>query len=67
MLFRSGELITAESLKNKMLGKSEKGYMLLVVFKDHNNKMAALVGKEFSTGTLQRYETSLRHAQEFIN
>ena len=66
-LSEKGELITAEALKSRMLGKSEKGYMLLDVFKDHNKKIAALVGKEFSTGTLQRYETSLRHTKEFIN
>jgi len=66
-LSEKGELITAEAIKNKVLGKSEKAHMLIEIFKDHNNKMAALVGKEFSTGTLQRYETSLRHTKEFIN
>eukprot|EP01037_Dinobryon_pediforme_P000858 gene858-863_t len=30
-------------------------------FKDHNKKVAALVGKAYAAGTLTRYETSLRH------
>ncbi len=50
-----------------MIGKAEKGHTLLEVFRDHNKKMAALVGKEFSIATLQRNETSLRHTEEFIN
>ena len=56
-----------ETVENKMQGKSQKAHMSIKIFKDYNNKMAALVGKEFSTGTLQRYETSLRYTKEFIN
>lgn len=60
------EPLTAEAIKNRVLGKGEKSHMLLDVFKDHNRKMAALVGTEFSSGTLERYETSFRHTQEFL-
>ena len=60
------ERLTAEAIKNRVLGKGEKSYMLMDVFKDHNRKMAALVGTEFSSGTLERYETSFRHTQEFL-
>ena len=28
--------------------------------------MAALVGKEFAAGTLERYETSLKHTRSFL-
>ena len=38
-LHENGKLITAESLKNRMLGKSEKSYMLIELFKDHNSKV----------------------------
>ncbi len=38
-------VVTAESLKNKFLGKEEKGKMLIEVFKDHNKKVATLVGR----------------------
>ncbi|MFI5140315.1 MAG: site-specific integrase, partial [Sphingobacteriales bacterium] len=40
--------------------------MLISIFKDHNKKVAALVGNEFAPGTLERYETSLRHTQHFL-
>ena len=50
-----------------MLGKVEKPRMLIETFLHHNNKMAALLGHEFANGTLERYKTSLRHTQEFLN
>ena len=49
-----------------MLGKSEKSYMLIELFKDHNNKVGSLVGKGFAPATYKRYETSLRHTQAFL-
>jgi site-specific recombinase XerD len=67
VLIQRGDEITAESLKNTLQGKAQKGHMLIEVFKEHNRKMAALIDKEFAPGTLERYETSLRHTQEFIN
>jgi hypothetical protein len=65
-LHKNGKLITAESLKNKMLGKSEKLYMLIELFKDHNSKVATLVGKGFAPATHKRYGTSLLHTQAFL-
>ena len=65
-LHENEKLITAESLKNRMLGKSEKSYMLIELFKDHNSKVASLIGKGFAQATLKRYETSLRHTQAFL-
>jgi site-specific recombinase XerD len=66
ILTESCGTITAELIKNKLLGKSEKAKMLIAVFKDHNKKVAALVGSEYAAGTLTRYETSLRHTQSFM-
>ena len=65
-LTEAGGMITAENLKNKLLGKSEKCRMLISLFKDHNKKISALVGDEYAAGTLERYETSLRHTRSFL-
>ncbi len=59
--------ITAESLKDLFMGKVEKPRMLMEVFTEHNRKMAALVGDEYAPGTLQRYETSLKHTKDFLS
>jgi hypothetical protein len=47
--------VTAETLKNKILGTEERQRMLIPIFKDHNNKIKELVGKEYAQGTLERY------------
>ena len=62
----NNEPITAESLKDRFVGKAEKIRTLTTVFEDHNLKMKNLVGKEFEKSTLQRYETALMHTRDFI-
>jgi len=59
-------IITAERLKNKLTGKAEVTRMLLDQFREHNRKVAALVGADYAAGTLERYRTSLKHTKEFI-
>src|SRR4051812_31269090 len=39
----SDETITAETLKNRFIGKAEKARTLLSIFEDHNVKMKSLV------------------------
>jgi hypothetical protein len=59
--------VTAENIKNLFLEKSDKAkHMLMEVFKYHNNQMAALVVQEYAPGTLERYETSYRYTQSFL-
>jgi site-specific recombinase XerD len=59
-------LVTAESIRNKFMGRTEKPRSLIVIFKEHNQKMEALLGKEYTRGTLCRYKTSLKHTQDFL-
>jgi len=66
-LMNEGKPITLENMKAKWFGTSlERKVMLMEVFKRHNEQMKALVKKEFSPLTLERYETSFRHTQEFM-
>src|SRR5690606_33613436 len=65
-LVESGKPVTAESIKDRFLGKEEKGRMLLEIFREHNDRVKALVGEEFAPGTLERYETSLKHTRDFL-
>lgn len=65
-LTEADELITAESIRDKFIGKAEKPHFLMEIFKDHNNKMEALVGREYTKGTLCRYQTSLKHTGDFM-
>jgi site-specific recombinase XerD len=65
-LTEADEMITAESIRNKFLGKSEQPRSLIEIFKDHNHKVGALVGKEYAKGTLTRYQTTLKHTSDFL-
>ncbi|WP_431213364.1 Arm DNA-binding domain-containing protein [Puia sp. P3] len=66
VLLREEKEITAASLKNRLLGIDSGQRFILKIFQEHNDKMKALVGKEFALGTLWRYETSLRHTRSFL-
>ncbi len=58
--------ITTETIKSKLLGIDERARMLVPIFKDHNNKIKELIGKEYAPGTLERYTTSLKHTIDFM-
>lgn len=65
-LVEKGKDVTPGALKDLLTGKQETSKTVLQVFKQHNEQMAALVGNDFAAGTLERYETALRHVQSFI-
>ena len=59
--------VTVQCLKDKVLGKSDAAEikMLVPIFKEHNRRVAALVGR-YAAGTLERYTTSLKHTSDFM-
>jgi integrase len=66
MLIEDDKELSAEALKNILLGKSTETRTILEVFQYHNEQMEALVGKEFAPLTLKRYKTALEHTRSFI-
>lgn len=65
-LTEANKTITALTIRDTFVGKPEKAFLLLELFEEHNRKMAALVGREYAAGTLQRYQTSLKHTKHFL-
>jgi site-specific recombinase XerD len=65
LIYKNQE-INIEAFKNKLLGTEERQRTLIPIFQDHNNKIKELVGKEYAPGTLERYETSLKHTKNFL-
>ena len=65
-LMQNNLVVNIENMRNKLLGVKEKVYMLIPIFIEHNNKMEALIGAEFSATTLIRYKTTLKHTLEFL-
>ncbi|WP_312077372.1 phage integrase SAM-like domain and Arm DNA-binding domain-containing protein [Chryseobacterium sp.] len=60
------KIISIETLQNKVLGIGERQLKLVEVFEDHNQKIEKLIGNGYAKGTWERYETSLRHVQQFM-
>jgi integrase len=60
--------VTPSGIKDVMLGKSvkKKHYMLMELFREHNEQMRALIGVDYAASTLERYETSYKHTLQFI-
>lgn len=65
-LIHKNKELNIENFKDLLFGSEEKQRMLVPIFLDHNNKIKELVGKEYASGTLERYTTSLKHTIEFL-
>ena len=65
-LISQGKSITAQNLRKAYLDKGSNMKMLLEIFKEHNNKVDKLVGKDFSAGTAERYKTAKKHVGDYI-
>ncbi|TVZ25497.1 site-specific recombinase XerD [Gillisia sp. Hel_I_86] len=67
-LLDQDQRITATTLLRELkgLGKS-KSKMTLEVFKEHNEQMDRLSGKDISKSTAKRYWTCYNHVEQFIN
>jgi site-specific recombinase XerD len=65
-LIENGKPVTSEAIKCFMQGKEEKGHSLLEIFQHHNSQVQALVGIEYSEGTMTKFKTVLNHTREFL-
>jgi len=65
-LLHKEEELSIENFQSILLDKNKNHRMLVPVFQDHNNKMKELIGKKYALGTLQRFEVTLNHIQNFL-
>ena len=65
-LLETNKTITVDMLMNRFLGIEEKALMLLEVFRQHNDQLAALENKDYAPATVKRYATTLEHTRSFI-
>lgn len=63
---RIGSIISAESIKEALIGKKQKARMLMDVIGEHNKRMESLVGHEYAHGTLKRYKVLNSHTLAFL-
>ncbi|MBT1696080.1 site-specific integrase [Fulvivirgaceae bacterium PWU4] len=65
-LLNKGIDVTANLIRNKLLGKEEIGKTLLEVYSHHVQQVAALVGRGYAQGTLKRYKAALSSLEAFL-
>lgn len=65
-LIESGTQVTSLALMDIVSGHDQRGKMLLAIFKEHNDRIKALIGKGYAKGTWDRFETALKLTRNFI-
>lgn len=65
-LMHKEEEISIENFQAILLGTNRTDRMLIPIFQDHNNKMKELLGKKYTHGTLQRFQVTLNHIENFL-
>jgi integrase len=65
-LLSGGYEVTAQAIKNKLVGKEERQKTILEVYKYHNQQFEELVGKEYAEGTFKKFKTCLASLEDFI-
>lgn len=59
--------VTATTVLNRYLGKDAPvRHTLLELFREHNEKCRKLIGMDYAAATVERYDTCLKHTQEFM-
>jgi site-specific recombinase XerD len=63
-----GQILNFSNFREKWLGITEPARMLIEIFQEHNDQMAALIkaGKDYSPATLERYNTCRDHTRSFL-
>lgn len=61
-----GIRIAADAIRDKLYGRDESQKTLIEVYAEHNKRCRALIGKDFSASTVEKFETSLNVLKLFI-
>ncbi|MDO8316788.1 MAG: site-specific integrase [Flavobacterium sp.] len=65
-LIHKDEDVSLQNVQSIIKGLYKNHRTLIPIFQDHNDKMKELVGKKYAYGTLQRFEVTLNHIQNFL-
>lgn len=62
----AGSMISASEIRDQYNGVDERRKTVLEVFRYHNELIKQQIGKGFSLATSKRYETTIKHLEEFM-
>ncbi len=58
--------VSAKMIRDVYNGKGQERKTLIQVFDYHNQQMKTQIGKDYSLGTYTRFETTLKHIEDFL-
>ena len=58
--------ITARGLRDRYLGRDDSSKTIGDVYREHNRKCRALIGIDYTEATVDKFDTSLSHLQEYM-
>lgn len=61
-----GVRVTADAIRDKLYGRDDSQKTLIEVYTEHNKRCRALIGKDFSASTVEKFETSLNTLKAFL-
>lgn len=65
-IVHEGKTFTKETLRLKWYGLNERTHTLIEVFRNHNQQLESLIGKDNSKATFTKYRTTLDHTVSFM-
>lgn len=65
-IVQNGNPFTKESLRLKWYGIEQRNHSLVEIFKQHNDQLKSLIGKDNSKATFGKYRTTLDHTISFL-
>ncbi|WP_178988300.1 site-specific integrase [Winogradskyella schleiferi] len=63
---RDNETYSATDIRDVLIGKDKSKKLVLEIFQEHNDEVESLIGKDFATGTAERYRTCKKHVADYI-
>jgi integrase len=65
-IINEGKPFTKETLRLKWYGLEERTFSLVEIFRQHNEQLKSLIGKDNSRATYGKYRTTLDHTMAFL-
>ncbi len=66
IILREGNPFNKETLRLKWYGLEERTHSLVEIFKQHNEQLKALIGRDCAKATYTKYQTTLDHTIAFM-
>lgn len=61
-----GVPVNANAIRDRYNGRDELRKTIVEIYTEHNTKCRALVGKDFTLSTVEKFDTSLSHLKEYM-